>query len=62
MSLIDQEIANLQSGDGGGLRLTPEQFKALRKAMASYALAALMDSEIAQEAEAICSEEDSDCE
>ncbi len=38
------------------LGLTPEQIKAVKKAMANYALRAVMDSEILKEADAICQE------
>lgn len=38
--------------------LTPRQMKLVRMAMANYALAALMDSEIAEEAANICQEQE----
>lgn len=39
------------------LHLSPEQLREIRTVIAQYAMACLMDSEMAKEAEAICQEE-----
>jgi hypothetical protein len=54
MLKIDRVITELQSGDGGGLRLSAKQLDELRHAMASYALASMMDSSIRKEVEEVC--------
>jgi hypothetical protein len=54
--MLERVLAELQSPDGGWLKLSPKQEEALKLAMANYALAALMDSSIAKEAESICEE------
>lgn len=51
--MIDQEIDELIKK----YKLDDQQAAAVRSAMANYALAAIMDTKIAKEAETICNEE-----
>lgn len=50
--MIDEFLEELSNSG-----LTPEQLQQVRMAMANYALAALMDSEVRKEAEDICEEQ-----
>jgi hypothetical protein len=54
MKEIDRIVADLKSDDGGSIRLNGEQEDVLRLALANYAMAAIMDTAIAQEAIEIC--------
>jgi hypothetical protein len=58
--MIDQIIAELVVHPYHGLVLSTEQVKALRLAMATYALAVVMDSAVRQEAEVICQKSNTD--
>lgn len=52
VKVIDDDIEQLQK-DLGHHKLTPYQLKKVRYAMADYAMAATMDSDVQKEAEVI---------
>lgn len=56
--MIDRELKEIQ--EGCEYLLTKQQLAIIRKAMANYALAAVMDSAVRKEAESICQEGEKD--